>query len=138
MLEKYLLLFVDSFVSNLSFILDEEFVIISMLKFGSYNNLLIIGTVTIAFFLASCVNYYIGKAILEILASDETKLIFKKDPNLSTIVFATIYILSAVPFWGKFIALFCGIRGLKFQQIILWSMLCKMIYYVLYVYVSFN
>jgi membrane protein YqaA with SNARE-associated domain len=131
-LEIYLLLFTDSLVSNLAFNTSSEMAIGAMRTFGLYNPYIIIATSGSAYFIAIIINYFLGKICYNILSNkDEEKSnpysrIVKLRENKYLFVFI---LLSAIPFFGKFIILFTGFCRIKLSRVICYGILAKIIYY---------
>jgi membrane protein YqaA with SNARE-associated domain len=137
-LEIYLLLFTDSLVSNLAFNASSEIAIGAMRTFGLYNPYMIIATAGSAYLIAIIINYFLGKICYNILSNKEEE---KSAPYLrieklreSRYIFVFI-LLSAIPFFGKFIILFTGFCRIKLSRVISYGMVAKIIYYSYFIFV---
>jgi membrane protein YqaA with SNARE-associated domain len=110
--ETYTLLFTDSLVSNFAINFSDELVIHSMKVFGSYNPYLMVLVASFAFLLSACVNYVFGILCYNILKpfQPEEEGASKINPERvrSHKYLILILMLSAVPFFGKFVMLFAG------------------------------
>lgn len=110
--ETYTMLFVDTLVSNFAFNSSTELSIHAMKIFGHYNGYLIIIISSLAFMISSCVNYIFGMACYKILSPLNAKEGAKKDERIkklrSSPYLPLMLMLSAIPFFGKFVMLFSG------------------------------
>jgi len=132
-LELYVLLFTDSLVSNFAFNIDTELVIHSMKIFGFYDPFKILLIASLAFTLISMINYVLGLACYNILVSEKDRAesansrirAFRESKYLFLIL-----MLSAAPFYGKFVVLFAGFCRVRFERVIIISALSKLVYYI--------
>lgn len=135
-LEIYLLLFTDSFVSNFVFNNADEVVLHSMKIFNTKSPYLVIITATSAAFFAYIVNYALGIACYKILAPmspEESRV----DQNVkfkffyNDFILIPLLLLSAIPFFGKFIILFSGFCRASLRKTLLIGTLSKLTYYII-------
>ncbi|PCJ25776.1 MAG: hypothetical protein COA94_05825 [Rickettsiales bacterium] len=129
--EIYALLFTDTLVSNFAFNASSEMVTASMKIFGTYNPYHVILIASAAFFIVSCVNYLLGIICYKIVIPFNSK-----EADLSRITnlrksryLIIIMMLSAVPFFGKFVMLFAGFCGVRPGFAIFTGSLAKLVYY---------
>ena len=129
-LESYSLLFTDSLVSNLAINANAEFVIYSMKMFGNYSHWLMIIIASSAFIVAISLNYLLGRLLFNIFKyGAEPRSDLLKLPFLNSKSIFLILLLSAIPFFGKFIPLFAGLKRLKFMYVIWVCAIAKFCYY---------
>lgn len=131
-LEIYLLLFTDCLTSNLAFNISTEIAIGTMRTFGLYNPYLIIATASSAYLVTIIINYFLGKICYNILSNkeEEKSVPYVRIVNLRENKYLPIFILlSAIPFFGKFIILFTGFCRIKFSKVICYGIIAKIIYY---------
>ena len=131
--EIYLLLFTDTLVSNLAINPSSELVIYSMKVFNSYNPYIIIAITAVSFSIASCINYLLGiicHKILAPLASEEASSSQNKIEQIrrSNYLFLLL-VLSAVPFFGKFIIVFAGFCRINLSLTLAIAAFVKLVYY---------
>ena len=135
-LEIYLLLFTDSLVSNFAFNNSTELAIFSMKIFQElYNTYFVVPIATLASAIAFSANYALGIACYKILTPTNTE---EPNPEKSkriesirkTKLLPILLILSASPFFGKFIILFAGFCRVPFARTIIIGTLAKFVYYV--------
>lgn len=111
-LEIYTLLFTDTLVSNFAFNFSTELAFYSMKTFGLYNLYLVILVTSFAFMVSACINYGFGILCYNILmpfkpdAKEQSKINPDKIRNHKYLII--MLMLSALPFFGKFIMLFAG------------------------------
>jgi len=131
--EIYLLLFTDTLVSNLAINTSAELVIHSMKIFNSYNPYTIIVVSTISFALASSINYLLGiicHKVLAPLANDEIALSQNKIEQIRrSKYFLLLLLLSAAPFFGKFVLVFAGFCRINLILTITIAVFAKLVYY---------
>jgi membrane protein YqaA with SNARE-associated domain len=133
--EIYLLLFTDSLVSNLAINTSSELVIHSMKVFNSYNPYVIIIISTVAFTVASCINYLFGiicHKILSPLAGEEVKSAPSRIEQVHHFRYLLL-VLSFVPFFGKFIPVFAGFCRINLRLTIIIVFFVKLIYYAYFI-----
>ena len=112
LLEIYTLLFTDTLVSNFAFNFSTELAFHSMKTFGLYNPYLVILVASVAFMASACINYAFGILCHNILmpfksdTKEQSKINPDKIRNHKYLI--VILMLSALPFFGKFIMLFAG------------------------------
>lgn len=131
--EKFFLLFSDSFFTNLAIDTSSEIVIHAMKIFGGAETLQIILVASCGYLLAVLANYLLGKIIFKAVTIVDDK---NKDTRFSNIdmiknfkYLRLILLLSAVPFFGKFIALFAGFCNIGLFRTILYCVIAKVMYY---------
>ena len=134
--ETYTLLFVDTLVSNFAFNSSTEIAINAMKIFDSYNAYLVILVASVAFILASSINYIFGMACYKILSplkSEEGESLNDRTEQMRHSPYLPLFLMiSALPFFGKFIMLFagfCNVRPLKALAI---SSGSRLVYYSLF------
>jgi membrane protein YqaA with SNARE-associated domain len=131
--EIYTLLFVDTLSSNVVFNFSDEFAIQSMKVFGFYNHYLVILLASMAFSIAACINYALGILCHNILAplkpieKNASKINPEKIRNHKYLV--AMLMLSALPFFGKFVMLFAGFCRVRPMLAISVGSLARLIYY---------
>lgn len=131
--EAYLLLFVDSFVSNLVFSTSDEIIFNTMKVFDTYNNYIILAVVSSAYFLAIIINYFFGVVCYTLLmttvSADKTGkdriIAVKENKYLPLIIF-----LSFVNFYGKFIILFMGFCRVNIYLVISLALTSRILSYL--------
>lgn len=131
--EIYLLLFTNTLVSNLAINPSSELVIYSMKVFNSYNPYIIIAVTTVSFSIASCINYLLGiicHKILAPLASEEASSSQNKIEQIRRSNYLFLFlVLSAVPFFGKFIVVFAGFCRINLSLTLAIAVFVKIVYY---------
>ncbi len=131
--EIYLLLFTDTLISNLAINPSSELVIYSMKVFNSYNPYIIIAVATVSFFIASCINYLLGiicHKILAPLASEEASSSQNKIEQIRHSNYLFLFlVLSAAPFFGKFIIVFGGFCRINLSLTLAIAVFVKLVYY---------
>jgi membrane protein YqaA with SNARE-associated domain len=137
--EMYSLLFTDSLVSNFAFNISTELALHSMKIFGLYNSYLVIMLASLAFMLAACINYGLGILCYNILAPLKSKGTNTNNINTDKIrrnkYLPFFLLLSAVPFFGKFIMLFAGFCKVRPILAISIGSLSRLIYYSIFMLV---
>ena len=132
----YSLLFTDSLVSNFVFNISTELALHSMKIFGLYNSYLVIMLASLAFMLAACINYGLGILCYNILAPLKSEGINTNNINTDKIrrnkYLPFFLLLSAVPFFGKFIMLFAGFCKVRPTLAISIGSLSRLIYYSIF------
>ena len=129
--EAYLLLLVDSFVSNLVFCTSDEVIFNTMKVFGIYNNYIILAVATGAYFLSITVNYLFGVLCYNIFS---TKISDKTGGERINLVKESKYLpliilLSFINFYGKFIILFMGFCRVNIYLVIVLALTSKILFY---------
>lgn len=134
--ETYTLLFIDTLVSNFAFNSSTEMAINAIKIFDSYNTYLVILAASFAFMFSSCINYIFGMACYKILSplnteegeslNDRTKQM-RSSPYLPLLL-----MLSALPFFGKFVMLFAGFCNVRPLQALAISSGSRLAYYSLF------
>ena len=138
LIEIYTLLFADTIVSNFAFNTSEELAIYSMRVFGLYNPYIVIAVAALAFFIACCINYVLGiicYRVLSPLNSEENTENIKIDIVRNSKYLPLLLMLSAVPFFGKFVVLFAGFCKVRPILAIGISGLAKLVYYIIFMLV---
>jgi membrane protein YqaA with SNARE-associated domain len=135
--EIYSLLFTDSLVSNFTFNISTELALHSMKIFGLYNSYLVILLASLAFMLAACINYGLGILCYNILAplkkSEGTNANNINTDKIRRNKYLPFFLLlSAVPFFGKFIMLFAGFCKVRPMLAISIGSLSRLIYYSIF------
>lgn len=132
-LESYSLLLSDSFFTNLAIDTSTELIVHTMKTFGNYNPILIIVIATIGFMLASIVNYFFGKIIFKVVAPSNkqkhTEMVDRTQSVRNSKLLPYILLISAIPFWGKFIILYSGFCNIRFSYMLSIVTLAKLAYY---------
>ena len=133
--ETYTLLFIDTLVSNFAFNSSTEIAIYAMKVFDLYNAYLVILVTSFAFMLAACVNYVFGIACYKILSplqAEEGELSTNRIDKIKSSKYLPLFLmLSALPFFGKFIMLFAGFCKIRPLQAIAIGFGARLIYYSL-------
>lgn len=130
--EIYLLLFTDSFFSNLSININKELIIYTIKAFIAADNLLVIICATFANIFACIVNYCIGKILFYAINTCSNKNTANGlNQKLHAIAEYKIQllILSAVPFFGKFIIVVAGFVKIPLRITIYIVAILKFCYY---------
>ena len=114
--EIYTLLFTDTLFSNFAFNTSSELALYSMQIFELYNPYIIIAVASAAFLVSCCINYIIGVVCYKILSplnTEEKNGTIRIDIIRTSKYLPLLLLLSAVPFFGKFVILFAGfyLRG---------------------------
>lgn len=134
--EMYSLLFTDTLVSNFAFNISTELALHSMKIFGLYNSYLVTMVASLAFMLAACINYGLGILcynILSPLKSEENNASSINTDKMRRNKYLPIFLmLSALPFFGKFIMLFAGFCKVRPILAISIGSLSRLIYYSLF------
>ena len=132
----YILLFTDTLVSNFAFNISTELAINSMKIFGLYNNYLVILVASFGFMLAACVNYGLGILcynILSPLKSEKNNATSTNTDKMRRNKYLPLFLmLSALPFFGKFIMLFAGFCKVRPILAISVGSISRLIYYSLF------
>ena len=136
-LELYILLFTDTFVSNLAINNSTELALYSIKIFNSfYNSYVVLFTAILSVIAAFSANYLLGIAFYKILSpmnSDEShekgsrRIELVKENKMLPI----ILLLSVIPFFGKFIILFAGFCRVPFTKTMLIGICAKFVYYII-------
>lgn len=131
--EAYFLLFTDSLVSNLVFNFSTEIIWSTMLIFNHYNHHYILISSSMGYSAAIIINYIFGRAMFSILvsSSEQEKLVSNAAKPIinSKILWGVFLILSAVPFFGKFIIVFSGFCQRRFSIVFITAAMAKLIFY---------
>lgn len=132
-LEKYLLILSDSLFGNLAIDNSKEIAIYSVAIFGGYSSLLVLVFALAGYTVASVLNYILGRVIFNILKPRDEEKRKKSETNINLIrksrFMPLVLILSAVPFWGKFVPLFSGFCRVNFKTTIGICIASKLVYY---------
>lgn len=126
--ELYALLFTDSFTSNLAINTNLEFIVYSMKTFGGYNVIHLIVLSSAAMSLAFCANYLLGMVLSFAFKQSSIEINEKFKLDFKYLVF--ILLLSAVPFFGKFISLFAGFLRINILKVLPVCISAKICYYL--------
>lgn len=133
--EIYILLFTDTLVSNFAFNISTELAIYSMKIFG-YNLYLIILVASLAFMLSAFINYGLGILCYNILLPLKSKKNNTENTNIIKMQrnkYLPIFLmLSALPFFGKFIMLFAGFCKIRPILAISVGSISRLIYYSIF------
>jgi len=121
--ESYSLIFTDSLVSNLAINFHREFALYSAKMFGDYNAFLIVLTVTIAFLLASLLNYIFGRMLNNVFGVQNNSLAANNN------FFYLLLIASIIPMVGKFIITLAGFKKLNPLKVLCLCGSLKLCYY---------
>lgn len=136
--EIYALLFTDTLTSNLAINISTELVLPSMKIFGNYHNFQILLVTFAAYCIAICLNYVLGILCFKVLSPinsrdvEHSKMVLDKFKNSKAIYL--LLILSAVPFFGKFIVVFLGFLRLRFSYTLLLCGVMKLLYLSYYIF----
>ncbi|MBN8511700.1 MAG: hypothetical protein J0L79_01530 [Rickettsiales bacterium] len=136
--EIYALLFTDTLTSNLAINISTELVLPSMKIFGNYHNFQILLVTFAAYCIAICLNYVLGILCFKVLSPinsrnvEHSKMVLDKFKNSKAIYL--LLILSAVPFFGKFIVVFLGFLRLRFSYTLLLGGAMKLLYLSYYIF----
>ncbi len=136
--EIYTLLFTDTLVSNFAFNASSEIAISSMKIFGLHDPYIIVVVAALAFFASCCINYVLGVICYRILSplnSEENNKNIKIDLVRNNKHLPLLLLLSAVPFFGKFIILFSGFCKVRPLLAISIGSLAKLVYYAIFMLV---
>ena len=131
-LETYILLFTDTLVSNLAINSSYELVIHSMKIFGQYNSYLIIFVASSAFAVSCLANYLLGIIcfrILSPLSPKESETAIRTEKIRDNKYLPLLLLLSAFPFFGKFVILIAGFCKTRLLLTIIIAALAKFVYY---------
>lgn len=120
--EAYLLLFTDALINNLAISINYEFVFATMRSFGNYNKILMILSASFGSSFAFTLNYLLGIIIGRILGKGNTN-------NFILKYMMIILLLSAVPFFGKFVLVIAGLYRYNIGITMLICSTLKFIYY---------
>lgn len=132
--EIYSLIFTDSLTANLAFNPYHEMAINSAKIFGLYNSYMLIIIASLAFSIASALNYIFGIACFKILSNGSVQQNFTNIEKLKETKYINfLLILSMIPFLGNFVVLFAGFCRFKFLTVILISTIAKFIYYTFFI-----
>ncbi len=132
------LLFTDTLTSNLAINISTELVLPSMKIFGNYHNFQILLVTFAAYCIAICLNYVLGILCFKVLSPinsrnvEHSKMVLDKFKNSKAIYL--LLILSAVPFFGKFIVVFLGFLRLRFSYTLLLGGAMKLLYLSYYIF----
>jgi membrane protein YqaA with SNARE-associated domain len=133
LVETYFLLFTDTLVNNLAFNVSSEVMIEVMSVFGNYEISIIILVATLAFTIAGIINYIFGKAVYKILipTSQNSELSAKRLQKIQNSRYLPLFLmLSAIPFFGKFILLLAGFCQIRFVLAITIASFARFGYYL--------
>lgn len=136
--EIYALLFTDTLTSNLAINISTELVLPSMKIFGNYNNFQILLVTLAAYCVAICLNYVLGILCFKVLSPinsrdvEHSKMVLDRFKNSQAIYL--LLMLSAVPFFGKFIVVFLGFLRLRFAHTLLLGGGVKLLYLSYYIF----
>ena len=133
LIETYALLFTDSLVSNFAINFSDELVIHSMKVFGSYDSYLIVIVASFAFLISACINYIFGVLCHNILApfrpQEEGASKINPEQIRSHKYLILMLMLSAIPFFGKFVILFAGFCRVPPMLAIFVGSASRLVYY---------
>lgn len=139
-METYLLLLSDSFFTNLAIDTSTELVIHALKIFGNYQPTLVIAIATMGFLCAAAVNYLFGKMIFKIVAPSDKEqhmaMVARMNHIRNSKLLPIIIILSAIPFWGKFVILFAGFCSIRFRYTICIVAAAKLSYYTYLIFLA--
>lgn len=136
--EIYALLFTDTLTSNLAINISGELVLPSMKVFGNYDNFQILLVALAAYCIAICLNYVLGILCFKVLSPinsrdvENSKRVLDKIKNSKAIYL--LLILSAVPFFGKFILVFLGFLRFRCSHTLLLGGIMKLLYLSYYIF----
>lgn len=131
--ETYFLLFTDTLVNNLAFNTSSEVMIEVMRVFGNHELSIIILVATAAFTIAGIINYIFGKTVYKILipTSQNIELSTKRLQQIQSSRYLPLFLmLSATPFFGKFILLLAGFCQIRFMLAITIASFARFGYYI--------
>lgn len=137
-LEIYTLLFTDTLVSNFAFNASSEMATSSMKIFGLHDPYIVVMVAALAFSVSCCINYVLGIICYKILSplnSEENKENIKIDLVRNSKYLPLLLLLSAVPFFGKFIILFAGFCKVRPMLAICIGSLAKLVYYAIFMFI---
>lgn len=124
----YIMLFKDSFISNIVLSFNYEFIANSMLLLKKeYTPIILVSL--LAFFFASLINYYFGyisSKLIEKFAKIETK-------KLSEEKFWPILLIISIYTIGNIAIVLCGLFRLNLKFVIIISIIAKFFEYAYYV-----
>ena len=134
-IEIFTLLFTDTLTSNLVFNTSTELVLHSMKMFGIYNADLTILIASIAYMFACIVNYVLGMVsykVLSPLSKEEATTNINIDKIRKNKFLSLLLMISAYPFFGKFIILFAGFCRIRLILVLAIGVSTKIAYYTLF------
>lgn len=134
--ENFMLIFTDTLIANIVFCFTNELAISTVKIFDHHNVYITIATAIFAFILASIFNYIFGTICFKILKPMQIKREDVKDLTSNTNknnYSYLILILSAIPFFGKFMMFFAGFAKINFKKALFVTVLSKALYYIYFI-----
>ncbi len=133
----YKSLFIDSFMANLFFSLDNEYIIWVINLFGKMNHLSIILISSFGYMFAIICNYFFGVFFYRIFlkyAKNDNYLRYKNLKNFASNYWVVILFFSIFPGFGNFMFIFLGFLNIRFLSILAFGTFFKSIYYAYYLF----
>lgn len=126
--ELYIWLFHDAFLGNLVITLHTEVIYGSVKAFGTSSTISIMIVAIVASFCAFSINYIIGMALSQIFKNKNNQ-----PQKIANNFLINIFLLfSAIPFFGKFIPLFCGGLKISYSRTMCVCIIAKFCYYLIF------
>ena len=133
--EKYFFLFTDTFYNNLIISMNNEMAIWVMHKIGCFNTIALLFYGFLGVLCAAVINYIFGYLTYNIfIKSAQNNNSYMIVQNIFSSYGGFILLLCFFSIFAKLLLVLCGVMRYKFLRSVLIMSLCRVFYYLLYVY----